>query len=171
MNRFLITLALAGPGLAAPAFAETAPGYDDTLLPACLDQSKVKGTDADICIGGASTKCMDLPGGDSTAGMVSCLSTEAAQWDGLMNGWYGKALKQAEAADADLKSLGSAAEPAAPLLKTSQRNWITFRDASCAFQGARFQGGTGGGPAAAACLMELTGTQALRLRDLLEDDQ
>lgn len=171
MRRLLMTLALAGSGMAAPALADKVPGYDDTRLTACLAQSKAKGTDADSCIGDASSQCMEAPGGDSTAGMVSCLSAEATQWDGLMNGWYGKAMKQAQAADADLKDMGSAASPAAPLLKTSQRDWITFRDASCAFQGARFQGGTGGGPAAAACLMELTGTQALRLRDLLEDEQ
>lgn len=171
MRRLLMTLALAGSGIAAPALAEKMPGYDDKLLTACIAQSKASGTDADICIGTASTKCMEMPGGESTVGMVGCLSAEAAQWDALMNRWYGEAMKQAQAADADLKEAESAASPAAPLLKSSQRDWITFRDASCAFQGARFQGGTAGGPAAAACLMELTGTQALRLRDLLEDEQ
>lgn len=171
MQRLLLTLALAGSGVAAPALAEKVSGYDDKLLTACIAQSKAKGTDADSCIGNASTKCMDAPEGETTVGMVNCLSAEAAQWDHLMNGWYGEALKQAVAADADLKELDSAAPPAAPLLKASQRDWITFRDASCSFQSARFQGGSGGGPAAAACLMELTGTQALRLRDLLENDQ
>jgi len=68
-----------------------------------------------------------------------------------------------------MKSLGSAAEPAAPVLKQAQRDWIAFRDSSCKFQSIRYQGGTAGGPAAATCLMQMTGEQALHLRDLLED--
>lgn len=72
--------------------------------------------------------------------MVDCLSAEAAQWDALMNRWYGEAMKQAQAADADLKEAESAASPAAPLLKSSQRDWITFRDASLRLPGRPLSG-------------------------------
>lgn len=62
MRRLLMTVALAGSGIAAPALAEKMPGYDDKLLTACIAQSKASGTDADSCIGTASTKCMEMPG-------------------------------------------------------------------------------------------------------------
>ena len=162
--RALLLLALLG----TPAMAET-PNYDPKILVSCLQETEGSEADPDSCVGGASAACMAKPGGDTTVGMVDCLSAEAGDWDARMNDWYGKALKQAEAADADLKKLGSAAEPAAPVLKQAQRDWIAFRDSSCRFQSLRFQGGTAGGPAAATCLMQTTATQALHLRDLLED--
>lgn len=162
--RFLLLLALAG----SPALAE-GPPYDAKILPACLDRTAESSADARVCIGEAATQCMARPGGDTTVGMVDCLSAEAKDWDSLMNGWYGKAMQQAEALDAEMKSLGSAAEPAAPVLKQAQRDWIAFRDSSCKFQSIRYQGGTAGGPAAATCLMQMTGEQALHLRELLED--
>ena len=157
--------------LPVPALAQDAAGYDGEILSACIAQSGNSATGADSCIGTASTACMARPEGQTTVGMVDCLAAEAAQWDQLLNQAYGKALKQAEASDAEMKQLGSAAEPAAPELKKAQRDWIGFRDASCRFQALRFQGGTAGGPAAATCLMQLTAEQALRLRDLLEEGQ
>ena len=44
-----------------------------------------------------------------------------------------------------------------------QRAWIGWRDATCDYERAQWGGGTGGGPATVACLMRLTGEQALYL--------
>ena len=155
MRALILTLLLA-----TPAAAQDGPGYDAKLLPACLQGA---GDDPRQCIGKASAACMALPGGETTVGMVDCLSAETKDWDQLLNAAYRKVLRSAEAGDADLKSLGSAASPAAPSLQEAQRAWIKFRDASCRYAALQYQGGSLGGPAAGACMMELTAAQALRL--------
>jgi uncharacterized protein YecT (DUF1311 family) len=152
--------------VATPALAQDGPDYDAGLLPACLAGA---GDDPRSCIGKASDACMATPGGDTTIGMVACLTGESGDWDKLLNAAYAKAMDAATQADADLKQLGSAAPPAAPALQQAQRDWIAFRDASCRYESLRFQGGTAGGPAAAGCMLELTADQALRLRALSEE--
>ena len=174
MMRGAAILALA----AMPALAQDGPrvevGYDDGFLSACLDRAagdKGAGATADdlrICIGTAAQDCMARPGGDTTVGMSGCLGRETGEWDMLLNAWYDRALAQAEAADAELDRLGSAAAPAAPVLRDAHRHWIAFRDASCTFESVRWQGGTAGGPASMQCMLELTAEQALRLRAVVE---
>ena len=44
-----------------------------------------------------------------------------------------------------------------------QRSWIAFRDAACSYEASRWGGGSGAGPAATGCVMQLTARQALRL--------
>lgn len=169
--RFTIFTALALA--AAPAFAQDGVSYDDTLLDACLNAAIAEHAQTDIevdplrlCIGQAAIACMQGPDGDTTYGMGACLSRETEQWDVLLNAWYSKALSHAETADADLADIGSAAPKAAPVLRDAQRNWIAYRDKSCEFESVRYQGGTMGGPAAGDCMLQLTATQALRLRDI-----
>jgi len=156
--------------LATPALADE-PAYDPQILTACLDRTAGDTGNARVCIGEASTACMTTPGGDTTVGMGNCLSAETRDWDAMLNREYARVLKAAEAADAELAELGSAAKPAAPVLKQAQRDWIAFRDSSCEYEAVRFQGGTAGGPAAANCLLQLTGEQALRLRDMGQDGE
>ncbi|MDT1061643.1 lysozyme inhibitor LprI family protein [Paracoccus sp. CPCC 101403] len=156
--------------LATPAVADE-PAYDPNILTACLDRTAGDTGNARVCIGEASTACMAKPGGDTTVGMGNCLAAETKDWDALLNREYTRLLKRAEEADADLVKLGSAADPAAPVLKQSQRDWIAFRDSSCRYEAVRFQGGTAGGPASANCMMQLTGEQALRLRDMGRDNE
>ncbi len=164
MMRILILAAfLAAPAIATPALAQE-PGYDGKILTACLDRTAGDSGNTAVCIGEASTACMATPGGDTTVGMVDCLMAETRDWDTLLNDHYTKALAAAETADKELAEIGSAAEPAAPVLKQAQRDWIAFRDSSCRYQDLRYQGGTAGGPAAASCQMQLTAEQALRLR-------
>lgn len=178
--RMLFALALVAAPFAtsfaaAPAFAQDGVSYDDKLLSACLDRVAAEHAQTDIegeplrrCIGQAATACMQAPGGDTTIGMVDCLGHETREWDMLLNAWYEKAIRQFETADAELDQLGSAAPKAAPVLREAQRNWIGFRDKSCAFESVRWQGGTLGGPAAGDCMLDLTATQALRLMAIAE---
>lgn len=162
--RLLPTLALILP-LGLPAYAQGVP-YDSTVYTACLDETAAAKGDLRDCIGRASAACMQAPEGQTTIGMVMCLQSETKDWDMLLNAQYSKAMQRAEDADADLAELQSAAPPAAPVLKQAQRNWIAFRDASCTYESIRFQGGSAGGPASASCMLQLTGEQALRLRDV-----
>ncbi|MDF3606032.1 DUF1311 domain-containing protein [Paracoccus sp. DMF-8] len=169
--RFTIFTALAV--IAAPVLAQDGVSYDDSILDACLNdrmaehaQTDIEGEPLRLCIGQAAVACMQGPDGDTTYGMGECLSRETRQWDMLLNAWYDKALNHAESADADLADMGSAAPKAAPALRAAQRNWIAYRDKSCEFEAVRHQGGTMGGPASADCMLQLTATQALRLRDI-----
>ena len=151
---FLLAALLAGPAVAQE------PAYEPAILTACL----AAGTDQrDGCIGKASDQCMLAPGGDTTVGMSTCLGQEVAQWDALLNGAYAKVMAEAEATDAEMKTLGSAAPPQVPALREMQRAWIGFRDAACGYEASRWGGGSGAGPAATSCAMELTARQALRL--------
>ncbi len=149
--------------------------YDDTILPACLDrvagdvgQERPLAPALRACIGASSDACMNTPDGQTTAGMSACLHHEMLEWDMLMTAWYDKSLRQAREADDQVKQLGSAADPAAPVLERAQQAWTGFRDSACLFQEVRWQGGTAGGPASAECLLQLTAEQALRLRDISE---
>lgn len=163
--------------IASPAFSQDILGYDDTLLSACLSdtaaahaQTDIEGNPLRECIGKSAIACMEGPGGDTTVGMSECLHRETQEWDMLMTAWFDSALRQAREADADLAQLGSAADPAAPVLEQAQEAWVAYRDASCLYESVRWQGGTAGGPASADCMLQLTAEQALRLRDIAEDE-
>ena len=56
---------------------------------------------------------------------------------------------------------------AAVALRAMQRAWIGFRDATCDYERSLWGGGTGGGPATAACLMRMTGEQTLYLERMM----
>ncbi|NHF72061.1 lysozyme inhibitor LprI family protein [Paracoccus xiamenensis] len=146
--------------VAAPAAAQDF-SYDPALLTNCLQANADK---PDRCIGTAARACMEGEGGSTTVGTVSCLAGENAQWDSILNQAYEAVLADAEQGDAEMKKLGSAADPQTPALREMQRAWIAFRDAACVYEASRWGGGSGAGPAATACAMELTARQALRLK-------
>lgn len=163
-------LAILAPSLAAALAAGPAPAqdrlaYDPSILIACLAVEPGRQPDfaPEDCIGRASGQCMEAEGGDSTYGMNDCLDQEWAQWDAMLNDRYGQLQAADKAADSELAQIGSAAAPAAPALRDAQRAWIAWRDAACSYEAVRWQGGTGGGPAANHCLMLLTARQALWL--------
>ncbi|MDO5646445.1 lysozyme inhibitor LprI family protein [Paracoccus sp. (in: a-proteobacteria)] len=142
---------------AAPAMAQDHGGYDPDILWSCLD---VRADTPDACIGIAAARCSD----SSTAGMVSCLSAETDQWDNMLNDAYQVAMAESEAADAEAKALGMTTPETAPLLRDAQRAWMAWRDATCAYAGAVYQGGTAAAPAVQNCVMDMTARQALAMR-------
>lgn len=116
------------------------------------------------CIGASANMCMEAtPGGSSTAGMGGCLDRELQYWDARLNAAYTVAMRRTRAVDAEMKDIGSSAPQQAPAMRAMQRAWIGFRDAKCDFVRSEWGGGTGGGPATIACLMDETGRQALFL--------
>lgn len=170
--RFLpLVLALAAPALAATVHAAHAQDggitYDGAVMSDCLAAA---GDDAarHACIGAASDGCMAAPGGASTVGMNQCLTAEKDDWDVLLNDNYATLVERAKTEDA---ARDQAAAQALPLLQKMQRDWIAFRDSSCIYAASGFQGGTAAGPAAGACLLQLTGEQALRLGAMARDAQ
>lgn len=156
--RHILSIALISFGL--PALAQDV-AYDPAILTGCLEAEREQPA---ICIGKASAACMDSDAGSTTVGMVECLSAEADQWAAIMEDARKVIQADAERSDAELKDLGSAAEPQAPRLAEMQQNWAAFRDAACGWEASRWGGGTGAGPAAAGCDMRLTGQQAVMLK-------
>ncbi|WBU61836.1 lysozyme inhibitor LprI family protein [Paracoccus albus] len=145
------------------------PLADTSLVEACLDNVSVAQADGvdmepQDSIGVTASACMSLPGGDSTAGMISCTSAEIDFWDGLLNESY-------QALMADAQGWSPSGDPGvtqemAPdlLLRQMQRDWIAYRDSSCDFAARPWEGGTIIGVIRAGCLLDETAEQAIRLQ-------
>ncbi len=115
------------------------------------------------CFGTSANRCMaDTPGGYSTVGEGACLSEEAAFWDGQLNATYQFLREQDGRQDTETGDFGPSQVEA---LREMQRAWITFRDATCAYEASQWGGGTGQGPAYAACLLRETASQTIYLQE------
>ncbi|MEX0283535.1 MAG: lysozyme inhibitor LprI family protein [Paracoccaceae bacterium] len=161
--RIVVTAALA---LGASTVVAQDLVYSDAATESCVyAQETLAGQRT--CIGRSANACMaanDL--GSTTVGMGGCLSFELDYWDERLNASYKILLRKAKAVDAEMAELGSSAESLAESLLAAQRAWIPWRDSTCDFERAQWGGGTGGGPATYACLMRLTGEQALYLESV-----
>jgi uncharacterized protein YecT (DUF1311 family) len=139
--------------------------FDPAPTEACLAAAPA---DVASCIGHAADACMvENEMGETTIGMGFCLSQEWAWWDARLNAAYGALMARHEAGDAEVKAEGIEAPSVAEALRGMQRAWIVYRDEACDYERAQWAGGTGGGPATAACLMQQTGEQALALEGRL----
>ncbi|MEL7013069.1 MAG: lysozyme inhibitor LprI family protein [Pseudomonadota bacterium] len=156
--RVLVALAV----LAAPAAAQ-----DLVFSPAATEACLANTRDYDArhqCVGASARQCMtDTPGGETTVGMGGCLSAELDYWDAQLNAAYGDVIAEARATDAEMAEIGATAASQEDALRAMQRAWIPFRDATCDYEYSQWGGGSGGGPAIAACLMRMTGEQTLYL--------
>ena len=88
---------------AAPTFAEDEGGGEETDP-----------------IDAALSQCLDAPDGQSTQGMVECLSAAYQSWDAALNEEYRSLMDSLEPAQKDA-------------LKASQRQWIAYRDSEQKF--------------------------------------
>jgi uncharacterized protein YecT (DUF1311 family) len=135
--------------------------FDPGATEACLAAAT---SDPASCIGHAADACMlKNPQGESTMGMGFCLSQEWEWWDARLNTAYGALMVRHVDGDAQVKAEGLEVASVAGALRDMQRAWIAYRDASCDYERAQWVGGTGGGPATAACLMRHTGVKTLEL--------
>ena len=160
IGRTLVAAALA----AWPASAE-----DLRFSPEATETCLGRVPSREGCIGYAADECTGSPGGSTTVGMGYCYGQEFEYWDARLNAAYAALMAIERAQDAEIKELGSAAPSTAEALRAMQRAWIAYRDAACDYERSQWGGGTGGGPASAACMMGLTGSQALALEDRLEE--
>lgn len=106
---------------------------------------------------------MNTPGGDTTIGMIDCLQGELHYWDRRLNTAYAKRVVNAKKQDTEMRRQKSSAPLLEESLRKMQRAWIAYRDAACLYEQSQWQGGTGGGPATAACRMNETARQVLKL--------
>ncbi len=121
------------------------------------------------CIGASAQVCMATPAGGSTVGMGYCLSRELGYWDERLNANYAALRRQERALAVEMAALDAHVPDSLAALREMQRAWMGYRDAVCTYEYSTWGGGTGGGPAHSACLLSLTGEQALMLEDELKE--
>jgi len=146
--------------LAAPAQAQDL-RYSIIATADCLTNAGSALAVRRACVGVSANRCMAAtPDGSTTYGMGACLDQELQFWDARLNSTYKVIRNKTRARDAGKFASEPSTEDA---LRAAQRAWITWRDATCDFERSQWGGGTGGGPATLACLLRLTGEQALYL--------
>lgn len=159
MKRLAISLILAAAA-AAPAAAQ-----DLIFSPRATESCLASGADFRDCIGLSAQACInDTPGGYATAAMSGCFYRELDWWDARLNTSYGFAVRHAKQFDRDNGGFGPSQEEA---LREMQRAWIIFRDRTCDYERSQWGGGTGGGPAAAECLMRETAEQTWYIESMV----
>lgn len=122
---------------------------------AAVDQCLATG-ETEACIGRSSDACQSSSQfGGTTAGMIDCMSRETDYWDGALNYYY-----------QEIRKHGGLSSEA---LRDMQRNWINFRDSTCAFEASFYEGGTMAGIVYASCMLSQTGRQTLYLKSNYED--
>ena len=115
------------------------------------------------CLGRTAETCMAREeDGETTLGMVSCLSAETEVWDNQMNVEY-------EATRVFFASMdGADSGQRVDALLTAQSAWNTFRDAECAMEYSTMGEGSIRSIVGADCFMSLTAERTVRLLELRE---
>lgn len=133
----------------------------------CLEGAE--GLERFECIGASAGVCMETTEGTTTVGMGFCIGLELGFWDEKLNMAYAD-LRSVERSVVDTVPAGGPSVPdSAKALRDMQRAWMGYRDAACFYEYSTWGGGTGGGPANAACLLDLTARQSLVLEDRLQE--
>lgn len=159
--RVLLMLALIGPVAGTSARAQDLV-FSPAPTGACLTSARDYYAKL-ACVGASALACMKAtPGGYSTYGEGGCVGAELDWWDRRLNETY--AQERARAKELDRDAMQSTQEiTIAEALRDMQRAWIAYRDAKCTYARSTWQGGTGGGPATAWCLLYATAQQTLYL--------
>lgn len=160
MRALLLALLLTAP---MPAAAQAMFSPDAVL--ACLQRGG-----GESCAGTSLELCRNAsPGGQSNAGGSACLDAEYRWWEAQMDFVYRQllTLRQQEAADHRARGMGDYGSPAA--LGAMQQGWIGWRAAACDYEVSLWQGGSGGGAAAADCMLRMTARQAMVLDGYLRE--
>ena len=155
--------------LVAAAGSAGAQNISFTVAPTQVCLAEAEGAARLDCIGAAAEYCMSKPSGGSTVGMGFCLGRELGYWDDRLNAVYAELRRVERGVMAEAQTGDLRVPDTVRALRDMQRAWMHFRDASCAYEFSTWGGGTGGGPAKTACLLELTGRQVLQLEDRLQE--
>ncbi|AXS40906.1 lysozyme inhibitor LprI family protein [Breoghania sp. L-A4] len=150
----VVALAAASGARAQDNFLETT-AADRSNLQSCIEAAHDMNALVDQCIGAAADPCMDHPDNQHTMGMSACAVREQRFWDERLNAAYSELRRV----------LG---EPVRTELRDVQRLWIKWRDTSCAFTIAYYDGGTAYKPAMALCGMRATARRAIDLQEILD---
>ena len=158
MRGYAFLLAL----LPAPVLAEADPNAV-IAIEQCIATATDTGRERD-CIGVLAGSCMQAPDGQTTVGMMFCVSDETDAWDVLLNREYQAAQTASKAMDAYETSSEYAVR--AEQLLAAQRAWLKFREANCAAAYGIYGSGTMRQTAGANCYLNMTAERTLELRTL-----
>ena len=147
MKQFAIATIL---GAATPLAAQQ---VDANRVEACFAAAG-PGESAPQCLGQAAGACVEA-GNDTTLGTSTCIQSETAAWDVILNREYKAVRTTLKAQDPAL----------ADMLLQAQRAWIAYRDAECALEYGRWGGGSIRTIVGANCMMLETAERAIELRD------
>jgi Lysozyme inhibitor LprI len=123
----------------------------DDLVASCLANA-AEPEDRRACIGVASARCIDEPGGETTGGMVICFSRERDLWSAQVTTLTERL--RARESPTQLRQLDA--------MLATHETWVQDR---CSYSASIFEGGSLARAIAAACLRTTTAELAL---DLLE---
>ena len=132
-----------------------------TLVRACFAETSTDVVYPD-CLGQAANKCQDQLGGSTTIGIAQCVGAETDVWDAILNEEYGRTRHL---------FLKNGGEDLTRSLRDAQPAWIAFRDADCALQYERWAAGSCRSIAHASCLLKMTASRAVVLREMAEENQ
>ena len=132
MRGYAFLLAL----LPAPVLAEADPNAV-IAIEQCIATATDTGRERD-CLGVLAGSCMQAPDGQTTVGMMFCVSDETDAWDVLLNREY----------------------------QAAQRAWLKFHEANCAAAYGIYGSGTMRQTAGANCYLNMTAERTLELRTL-----
>ncbi len=117
------------------------------------------------CIGLATEQCRtENDGGFSAIGTIACVAQEMAFWDSMLADEQTRLAVDARRID-DASGSTDAGSSLSTSLQAMQDTWTAYRDATCFFEEVQWGGSAGGNAAFAGCVMEMTGAQALKLRE------
>jgi uncharacterized protein YecT (DUF1311 family) len=132
-----------------------------TLVRACFAETSTDAVYPDS-LGQAANKCQDQLGGSTTIGIAQCVGAETDVWDAILNEEYGRTRHL---------FLKNGGEDLTRSLRDAQPAWIAFRDADCALQYERWAAGSCRSIAHASCLLKMTASRAVVLREMAEENQ
>lgn len=147
MRQVLLALILVWAPL-NPAAADV-DEIDLSPLLECVEAAGPEAAALRACQGVITQPCFDAPFGETTHGMVMCLSAEGDAWARVMD----ESLVRLAAGNADL----------APALADTQAAWGAYREEECSYRVQRWGLGSGAQVALASCHAQLTADRAITL--------
>ena len=155
--------------LIAMAFPVGAEGISSSVETTRLCLEGTEGLERFECIGASAGVCMETTEGTTTVGMGFCIGLELGFWDEKLNMAYAD-LRSVERLVVDTVPAGGPSVPdSAKSFRDMQCAWMGYHDAACFYEYSTWGGGTGGGPANAAFLLDLTARQSRMLEDRLQE--
>jgi uncharacterized protein YecT (DUF1311 family) len=138
--------------------------YDQTATQRCLATTKIQSNKRD-CVGLSAEICADnAVGGFNTRSMTVCLGFELELFDKMLNQEYANVRGLSRELDQHDSGMNDDPVSMEDRLVQMQRAWITYRDATCAYEQRQMDGGTIGQLFYADCMATLTAEQTFRLQ-------
>ena len=161
----VIALALTLPALTLPAAAQDAVRFDIAPTTECIAQAR-RSAERMLCVGEAARACHQRVQGATTLDVSLCMAEETKYWTARMTDALGAMHDKAEESDRAFAETDLAEKVPFKLtedLAAMQTAWEAWRETRCAFEAMLRRGTPYAATAAANCMLQQTGAQALFL--------